>query len=202
MMDEANPPKAAKERLMRKTEEARLLGENARKTQEVAEGLFPGEKFVSDMAEAQPRNKYAKGLCVPQNVKVAESRIPVNSDQRDVLRKELKQAEILAKMGSSVYLTPERSGYKVSVADAIVNGVPFEFRNVTETAKRVEKRFGSAKEKGDGMNVFLRLDTDVTIDEARRRIGLVLGRHPKYTGRIIVSTKEGEVYFWDTASFR
>ena len=43
---------------------------------------------------------------------------------------------------------------------------------MTGTAKRVEKRFGSAKEKDDGINIFLHLDTNVTIDEARRRIGL------------------------------
>ena len=51
------------------------------------------------------------------------------------------------------------------------------------------------------MNVYLHLDTDAAVNEARRRICLVMGRHPEYTGKIIVSTKEGEVYFWDSVSF-
>ncbi len=56
---------------------------------------------ISQLAEV---NKYTKGLIIPENVKVAESRIPINSIQRDVLRKELLQSEVLAKMGYSVFL--------------------------------------------------------------------------------------------------
>jgi len=177
------------------------LEKNARKTQEAAKELFPNEKFISDMAEAQPNNKFAEGVAIPKNVKVAQSRIPINTSQRDILRKELRQAEILAKLGSSVYLTPERALYKERPKDAIVNGASFEFRNITGTVKKIEQKFGDAKGKGDDVNVYLHLDMDATVNEARRRIGLVLGRHPEYTGTIIVSTKDGQVYFWDSASF-
>jgi hypothetical protein len=37
---------------------------------------YPNEKFISDTAELQSPNKYAKGRRIPENVKVAESRIP------------------------------------------------------------------------------------------------------------------------------
>jgi len=52
------------------------------------------------------------------------------------------------------------------------------------------------------VNVYLHLDTDATTNEARRRIYLVMERHPEYTGKIIVSMRGGEVYFWDSAGFR
>jgi hypothetical protein len=36
------------------------------------------------------------------------------------------------------------------------------------------------------INVFISIDPDVSKDEARRRIGEVLARHPDYTGKIIL----------------
>jgi len=72
---------------------------------------------------------------------------------------------------------------------------------VTGTAKKIEKRFGEAKEKGAAVNVYLHIDTHATIDEARRRIGLVLERHPEYSGKIIVSTRDGRIHFWESRSF-
>ena len=108
----------------------------------------------------------------------------------------------MAGQGNSVFLTPEPGRYKERVTDAVVNGIPYELRNVTGTVKKIEKRFGDAKEKGNDVNVFLNLENDACINEARRRIGLVLGRHPEYTGKIIVSTKEGKVYFWESSSVR
>jgi len=49
--------------------------------------------------------------------------------------------------------------------------------------------------------VYLHLDSNATINEARRRIGLVLERHPEYSGKIIVSTKDGKVHFWESRNF-
>ena len=117
------------------------------------------------------------------------------------MKKELRQAGILGRLGNSIFLTPEKPEYGVRVTDGVINGLPYEFRNVTGTAKRIEKRFGNAKKKGNAFNVFLNLENNASINEARRRIGLVLGRHPEYTGKIIVSTREGKVYFWDSNSF-
>ncbi|MDR3200592.1 MAG: hypothetical protein LBT68_03935 [Spirochaetales bacterium] len=91
---------------------------------------------------------------------------------------------------------------KERVFDAVVNGVHYEFRNVTGKAEKVERRFSEAKEKGAGINVFINIDSTVGKNEARRRIGAVLARHPDYTGKIIVSFKGGTPYFWDTSSFR
>ena len=81
--------------------------------------------------------------------------MPISAEQRRTLNKELRQAGVLAKLGNSVYLTPERTRYKQKVTDALVNGVPFEFRNVENNVRKIETRFGKAKEKGKEVNVFL-----------------------------------------------
>jgi hypothetical protein len=128
--------------------------------------------------------------------------MPMDNVQREILKKELRQAGILSPYGNSIYLTPEPGGYKNRVTDAVVNGVPFEFRNITGTAKKIEDKFGDAKKKGKDINVFINIESDVDKEEARRRIGLVLGRHKDYSGKIIVSLKGEKPYFWDSSSFK
>jgi len=163
---------------------------------------YSGEIFLATTAQLQAVNRYTKKIVLPENVRIAQSRSNIkNNEQQRTLKKELRQAGILSLMGNSVFLTPEYSAYKVRVTDAIVNGVPYEFRNVTGTVKKIEKRFSDAKEKGKAVNVYLHIDTDATINEARRRIGLVLKRHPEYSGQIIVSTRDGKVHFWESSSF-
>jgi len=163
---------------------------------------YSGEKFLTTTAQLQSVNRYTKKIVLPENVRIAQSRINIKSnEQQRILRKELRQAGILSRMGNSVYLTPEYSTYKVRVTDAVVNGIPYEFRYVTGTVKKIEKRFSDAKVKGDAVNVYLHIDTDASINEARRRIGLVLERHPEYSGKIIVSTRDGKVHFWESRSF-
>jgi len=163
---------------------------------------YSGEKFISSTAQLQAENRYTKKIVLPENVRIAQSRINIKSnEQQRILRKELRQAGVLSRIGNSVFLTPEYSAYKVRVTDAVVNGIPYEFRTVTGTVKKIEKRFGEAKEKGTAVNVYLHIDTNATIDEARRRIGLVLERHPEYSGKIIVSTRDGRIHFWESRSF-
>jgi len=163
---------------------------------------YSGEIFFTTTAQLQSVNRYTKKIILPENVRIAQSRCNIkNNEQQRILKKELKQAGILSCLGNSVFLTPEYSAYKVRVTDAVVNGIPYEFRNVTGTVKKIEKRFSDAKEKGKAVNVYLHIETDATINEARRRIGLVLKRHPEYSGQIIVSTMDGKVHFWDSGSF-
>jgi hypothetical protein len=163
---------------------------------------YSGEKFLSSTAQLQKANKYTKKIVLPENVRIAQSRINIKSnEQQRTLRKELRQAGVLSRMGNSVFLTPEYSAYKVRVTDAVVNGVPYEFRTVTGTVRKIEQRFADAKKKGSAVNVYLHLNSNATINEARRRIGLVLERHPEYSGKVIVSTRDGKVHFWESGSF-
>jgi len=163
---------------------------------------YPNEDFISDVTQLQPKNKYAKGLIIPENVRIAVSRIPINSEQRRTLKKELRQAGILSRQGNFVYLTPEPGRYKERVPDAIVNGVPFEFRNITGKNRQVEQEFSDAKTKDKTANVFLNIDSDISRHEVWRRIVMVLERHPDYTGEIVVSFQGKNAYFCDTGIFR
>jgi len=186
----------------RQSEADRQLTGNNQANERFAQRTYPHENFIADIAQLQPKNKYAKGLIIPENVRIAESRIPINSEQRRTLRKELRQAGILARQGNSVYLTPEPGRYKERVPDAIVNGVPFEFRNITGKNRQVEQEFSDAKTKDKTANVFLNIDSDISRYEVRRRIVMVLDRHPDYTGEIVVSFRGKSTYFWDTGIFR
>ena len=163
---------------------------------------YPGENFISEISEILAAKKYIKGLIIPENVKVAESRLPVNSEQRAILRKELRQAEILARLGNSVYLIPEHAAYGERPKDAVVNGKLFEFRTVTGNARTLEWEFRKAKKKGDDVNVFINIKSGISRNETERRIKLVIDRHSEYSGKIVVSWKGGRPHFWDTNSFR
>ena len=105
-------------------------------------------------------------------------------------------------LSTTDFLTPEYGLYKVQETDALIDGLPFEFRNITGQIRKIELRFGEAKKKGNEVNVFISIEIDVNIDEVKRRINLVLGRHPEYTGKIIVSLRGKQPYFWDTCTIR
>jgi hypothetical protein len=181
---------------------AERLAKNVAVSEAVAQNQYPNEIFLSSTAKLQSINKFTKNIELPKNVHLAGSRIPQTKGDAEKLKKELRQASILACHGNSVFLTPEPGRYKVRASDAIVNGVPYEFRNITGKAVKIETRFSEAKKKADNINVFINIDSDVGIGEARRRIGQVLNRHPEYTGKIVVSFKGNKTYFWDSSNFR
>jgi len=181
----------------------RQLVRNIQANEVFAKRDYPNERFISDNSELQSKNRFTKGLIIPENVKVAESRIPINPRQREILRKELRQSEILSKLGNSVVLIPEKSGYKIRPKDALVNGELFEFRTVKGNAETFQWEFRTAKRKGADTNVYINILSDISKEEARHRVWLVLRRHPEYTGKIIMSFDDGKnVCFWDTDSFR
>jgi hypothetical protein len=182
---------------------AERLAKNVAANEAFIQQHYSGEKFLSSTAELQMVNKYTKGLVISKSVSVAESRIPKNKEQREILRKELRQAEILAKSGNSVYLIPERGGYKIRPKDAVVNGVLFEFRTIEGNPDTFQWEFRYAKKKGADTNVYIYDLSGISKDEARHRIWLVLRRHPEYTGQIVISFENGNrTYFWDTSSLR
>ena len=134
---------------------------------------------------------------------MAEARIPINPRQREILRKELRQSEILSKLGNSVVLILERSGYRIRPKDALINGKLFEFRTVEGNAETFQWEFRTAKRKGADTNVYINILSVISKEEARRRVWLVLRQHPEYTGEIIISFDDGKrIYFWDTSFFR
>jgi hypothetical protein len=185
-----------------KTSAVQRLARNREASEAYIKKVYPDEKFLSQTAQLQAANKWTKKLTLPKNVWLAESRIPRVKEQSNILKKELIQAEILSLLGNFVYLTPERGEYKKRVTDAVVNGIPYEFRNITGKSRQVEQDFSDAKAKDKNAHVFLNIESNISKQEVRRRIRLVLERHLDYTGKLIVSFQGEKTYFWDSGSFR
>jgi len=182
---------------------AEQLAKNAAANEVFVKLHYPNEIFISNAAQHQSKNKFLRGIIIPKGVMIAESRIPRSYDQREILRKELRQAGMLANIGYSVFLIPENTGYKIRPKDAVINGQLFEFRNITGNEKTLEWQFRDAKKKGIDTNVFINVDSNINRHEAQRRVGNVLRRHLEYTGSIIMSFNNGEnVYFLDTDILR
>ena len=182
---------------------AELLTRNTAANEAYVKLHYPNEIFLSTTEQLQAISRWTKKLILPENVKIARSRAFIKSnEQQRTLKKELKQAGIISILGKSVFLTPEYGLYKVPETDAIIDGIPFEFRNITGQIRKIELRFREAKKKGNKINVFMNIEINVNIDEVKRRINLVLGRHPEYTGKIIVSLGGEPPYFWDTSTIR
>jgi hypothetical protein len=135
-----------------------------------------------------------------ENIKVARSRLTHLKNDEQILAKEIRQGKILAEKGASVYLLPKLKspdGKYIPGPDALVNGVLFEFKTVTGSIKKVERRFRESREQCK--NVFIKIDNpnvskaDVTAD-----IKLILN-DKKYTGGtegtlIVYLSQSKEIY--------
>ena len=126
---------------------AEQLAKNAAANEVFVKLHYPNEIFISNAAQHQSKNKFLRGIIIPKGVMIAESRIPRSYDQREILRKELRQAGMLANIGYSVFLIPENAGYKIRPKDAVVNGQLFEFRNITGNKKHLNGNLGMQRKR-------------------------------------------------------
>ena len=69
---------------------------------------------------------------------------------------ELRDAQILRDLGSTVYLTPENSRLTGKKYDAIVDGLKYEFKNVAGNTSTLEKQF--LRSRSQAPNVFINLE--------------------------------------------
>ena len=175
--------------------------ENARRTEAAAKRIFPHEKWVN---AASIKFKYqVEDLDFTigfENIKVARSRLTHRKNDEQILAKEINQGKILTEKGASVYLLPKLKspdGKYIPGPDALVTGVLFEFKTVTGSIKKVERRFRESREQCK--NVFIKIDNpnvskaDVTAD-----IKLILN-DKKYTGGtegtlIVYLSQSKEIY--------
>jgi len=128
----------------------KLRRENARKAREAADQLFPDEKwkFVEE------------GIYL-------SSRRPIG--KHSSYQNELRDAQILRDLGSTVYLAPEQSRCSGRKFDAIVNGLPFEFKNVGGNENTLIAHF--LKSRSQAPNVFFNLETsNLTRNEVMRAL--------------------------------
>jgi hypothetical protein len=115
----------------------KLRQENARKAREAADQLFPGEdwKRVEEGIYVSPRRAIGK-----------------KSNYMD----ELRDAQILRNGGSTVYLVPDMRSAAGKKYDAIVNGLQFEFKNVSGNMSTLETQF--LRSRSQAPNVFINLE--------------------------------------------
>ena len=111
--------------------------ENAQKAREAAERLFPREHW----------KKVENGI-----YRSARRAIGKNSNYPD----ELRDAQILRDLGSTVYLAPEVRSDPGKKFDAIVNGAMMEFKNVGGNENTLITHF--LKSRSQAPNVFLNLE--------------------------------------------
>ena len=120
------------------TDKVKLRQENARKAKEAADKFFPGEnwKFVEEgiyLSSRRPIGKYSN------------------------YQNELRDAQILRDLGSTVYLAPEVRSDPKKKFDAIVNGLMMEFKNMHGASTRTLKdHFLDSREQAP--NVFINLE--------------------------------------------
>jgi hypothetical protein len=110
----------------------------ASKAREAADRLFPGEKWikVEPGIYRSPRRAIGKKSNYPD---------------------ELRDAQILRDLGSTVYLTPEIRSDREKKFDAIVDGIIMEFKNVGGNENTLIAHF--LKSRSQAPNVFINLET-------------------------------------------
>jgi len=123
---------------MEKVREAKRRADNAKRAKAAADHLFPGEKWknVEDGIYLSPHRPIGK-----------------NSNYKD----ELRDAQILRDLGSTIYLVPESSRQAGKKYDAIVNGMKMEFKNVGGNANTLATHF--LRSRSQAPNVFINLET-------------------------------------------
>jgi hypothetical protein len=144
-----------------------MKADTAAKAREAADRLFPGENWikVEPGIYRSPRRAIGKKSNYPD---------------------ELRDAQILRDLGSTVYLVsePNTEGRKY---DAIVDGLIFEFKNVGGNANTLEHQF--LRSRSQSPNVFINLETS---NLTRRQIMLALYRARNKVG---TDTSHGYSYY-------
>jgi hypothetical protein len=134
-------------------------------------------------------------------IHIAASRVPRSPEQVEIYEKELAQARILAALGHTVYLLPEKGPRKVKHPDAVVDGFIMEFKTITGNIRKVKENYKEARKKAD--NVFLKIDAAFTPEQVLRTlIGTI--RRGNYTSGLIIAYFTGlqKVYYWNTGSIK
>lgn len=106
-------------------------------TLQKAKELFPNEKWIQD----------------DSLIFHAENRKPKNKQQKLVFEKENKMAKVAQENGHAVCLLPETNLSKNP--DGIMDGLIFEFKDVTGNLDTMAKRFHEARKQSENVYIFL-----------------------------------------------
>jgi len=160
--------------------EAKRRADYAKKAKTAADRLFPNEqwKSVEDGIYLSPRRAIGK-----------------KSNYKD----ELRDAQILQELGSTIYLVPENSRQGGKKYDAIVNGMKMEFKNMHGSSTRtLRDHFLDSREQAP--NVFINLEKSPltrsqimdTLYGARNSVDYAKKSKSFAGGRIILKIKDRE----------
>jgi len=117
---------------------AKRRADNAKKARETADQLYPNEQWKP----------------VENGIYLSPHRpIGAKSNYGD----ELRDAQILREFGSTVYLVPEVRGTSEKKFDAIVNGLKYEFKNVSGNENTLQTQF--LRSRSQAPNVFINMET-------------------------------------------
>jgi SPP1 gp7 family putative phage head morphogenesis protein len=163
-----------------KIQEQRKREKNMKACAETAKKNFPNETWLP---ADDVKLKYEKTPKKLDNIRVAKSKMPMNKNGEETFVKELKQAIVLSLIGAAVYLLPKLKnsrGNDIPGPDAIVNGQYMEFKTITGSLGKVERRFRESRNQGE--NVFLKIDNKkLSKHDIINKIRNIL-TDPKYTG--------------------
>ena len=113
--------------------------ENAKKAKEAADTLYPDEQWII----------VEEGIYLSPRRAIGE---------KSSYKNELRDAQILRDLGSTIYLMPELRDIPGNKKyDAIVDGMKFEFKNVSGNTNTLEIQF--LRSRSQAPNVFINLET-------------------------------------------
>ena len=118
--------------------ETKQQKENAKKAKEAADKLFPGEQWIT----------VEDGIYLSPRRAVGE---------KSNYKNELRDAQILRDLGSTVYLIPDVRSAPGKKYDAIVNGLQFEFKDIGGNTNTLEHQF--LRSRSQAPNVFINMET-------------------------------------------
>jgi hypothetical protein len=153
---------------------------------------YPNEKWLDSF------NNEPLGI----NIKMAETRAPINKQQRDFFMKELEQARLLANEGKSVYFLPEKGAEGEKHPDAIIDGRVTELKTVTGKLEKVWKNFNTARKKSsEPIDVFLYIDSkdkNISLKNIRNLLSGKIKQNNLEGGRIIIRISGANTtHFWN-----
>jgi len=184
--------------------EQQKLSENIQKNETAVKSVFPNEQWVDasslKLVQTGPDFEIPNGI---DTVKIAKSRTTPTKGNQNIsdndartLAKEIRQAKVLTDRGASVFILPKTKaadGREIPGPDALVNGSLFEFKTVTGSIDKVERRFRESREQGE--NVYIRvMNSSITRNDVIQKMNNVINDH-KYTGgfkgNMIFSVRHG-----------
>jgi hypothetical protein len=162
-----------------------LYSEIARKAREQAGERAPGELWLE----------------VSPGIYMASSRTPRSERQAEVLKTELEHARILVAQGHTVYLLPEQGDRGVKHPDAVVDGLVFEFKNVTGNVRKIAGNFKEARKKAG--NVFLNIIPDYNKETVQGKLkGIIINKGYKGGLIIVHFNVSDKIYYWNVDDLR